>query len=133
MDYSGDDDRRAYENYYLNQCGHGMPVFYGSRMQRGHGIGSIFSGLFRTIFPLIKRIAPVLGRKALQTGIQIASDVAGGQSLKDSAKSRVLGVIEEGINTIAPVDKGQSGSGNRRKRIRRSPKKSKLDIFSKWH
>ena len=80
--YCCNDDRKAYEDYYLNQCGHGMPVFYGARMQRGHGIGSIFSGLFRSIFPVLKRVAPVIGKKALQTGIDIVSDVAAGQSLK---------------------------------------------------
>ena len=92
--YCCDDDRKAYEDYYLNQCGHGMPVFYGARMQRGHGIGSIFSGLFRSIFPVLKRVAPVIGKKALQTGIDIVSDVAAGQSLKESAKSRVTDALE---------------------------------------
>ena len=80
--YCCNDDRKAYEDYYLNQCGHGMPVFYGTRMHRGHGIGSIFSGLFRSIFTVLQRVAPVIGKKALQTGIDIASDVAAGQSLK---------------------------------------------------
>ena len=76
--YCCDDDRKVYEDYYLNQCGHKMPVFYGARMQRGHGLGSIFSGLFRSIFPMLKRVAPVIGKKALQTGIDIVSDVAAG-------------------------------------------------------
>jgi hypothetical protein len=113
--YCCDDDKKAYEDYYVNQCGHGLPVFYGSRTQRGHGIGSIFSGRFRTIFPILKRVAPVIGRKALQTGIQIASDVAGCQSFGDSAKNRVMNVIEEGINKIIPSASNQSGSGIRRK------------------
>jgi hypothetical protein len=134
--YCCDDDRKAYEDYYVNQCGHGLPVFYGSRMQRGHGIGSIFSGLFRTIFPILKRVAPVIGRKALQTGIQIASDVAGGQSFGDSAKARVMNVIEEGINKIVPSESNQSGSGIRRKRKRVNKKttgrkrRQVADIFS---
>ena len=74
--YCCNDDRKTYEDYYLNQCGHGMPVFYGARMQRGHGIGSIFSELFRSIFPVLKRMAPAIGKKALQTDIDIVSDVA---------------------------------------------------------
>jgi hypothetical protein len=136
MKYCCDDDRKAYEDYYVNQCGHGLPVFYGSRIQRGHGIGSIFSGLFRTIFPILKRVAPIIGRKALKTGMQIASDVAGGQSFGDSAKARVMNVIEEGINKIVPSESNQSGSGIRRKR-KRSNKKTTgrkrrkfADIFS---
>ena len=133
--YCCDGDRKAYEDYYLNQCGHGMPVFYGARMQRGHGIGSLFSGLFRSIFPMLKKVAPVIGKKALQTGIDIVSDVAAGQSLKESAKSRVSDALKEGISSFIPTDNAQSGSGFRRKRkhlkkSKTSKKKKSKDIFS---
>ena len=33
MKYCCEDDAKAYENYYVNQCGDGLPVFYGSRTQ----------------------------------------------------------------------------------------------------
>ena len=133
--YCCDDDRKVYEDYYLNQCGHGMPVFYGARMQRGHGLGSIFSGLFRSIFPMLKRVAPVIGKKALQTGIDIVSDVAAGQSLKESAKSRVSDALKEGISSFIQTENIQSGSGFRRKRkhskkSKTSKKKKSKDIFS---
>ncbi len=133
--YCCDDDRKVYEDYYLNQCGHGMPVFYGARMQRGHGLGSIFSGLFRSIFPMLKRVAPVIGKKALQTGIDIVSDVAAGQSLKESAKNRVSDALKEGISSFMPTENTQSGSGIRRKRkhskkSKTSRKKKSKDIFS---
>ncbi len=133
--YCCDDDRKVYEDYYLNQCGHGMPVFYGARMQRGHGLGSIFSGLFRSIFPMLKRVAPVIGKKALQTGIDIVSDVAAGQSLKESAKSRVSDALKEGISSFIQTENTQSGSGFRRKRkhskkSKTSKKKKSKDIFS---
>ena len=139
MKYCCDDDMQAYERYYRNQCGHGLPIFYGAHMQRGHGLGSIFGGLFRSVFPFIKKYAPVIGRKALQTGVRIANDVAEGQSFKDAAKSRLFGALEEGINNFVPQAESQSGSGNRRKRSHRRPpprrkqtkeKKRKLDIFS---
>ena len=132
--YCCDDDMQAYEHYYRNQCGNGLPVFYGARMQKGHGLGR----LFRSVFPFIKKFAPIVGRKALQTGVKIASDVADGQSLKDAAKTRIFGALEEGINTIVFHTDGQSGSGSRRIRSRRhrlshrgqSKEKRKLDIFS---
>jgi hypothetical protein len=126
-------DEGAFEQYYVNQCGGGLPVFVGARMQRGHGIGSIFSGLFRSIFPIIKRVAPVIGKKALQTGVNIISDVAAGQSFKEAAKTRVTDAINEGINSFMPSGGAQSGSGVRQKRTRRGKKKAKkrkLDIFS---
>ena len=133
--YCCDDDRKAYEDYYLNQCGHGMPVFYGGRMQRNHGPGSIFSGLFRSIFPMLKRVAPVISKKALQTGIYIVSDVAAGQSLKESAKSRVSDALKEGISSFISTENTQSGFGFRRKckhskKSKTSRKKKSKDIFS---
>ncbi len=138
---SRDDEARQYENYYVNQCGHGMPVFYGARGQRGHGIGAVLGGLWRTVFPILKRIAPIIGRKVLKTGAQIARDVSDGRSFEESAKTHVLNAVEEGINKIIPAPAPQSGSGIRRraatKRKRQigsgKPKKKRRkrsDIFS---
>ena len=64
--------------------------------------------------------------------------MADGQSLKDAAKTRIFGALEEGINNIVPHTDGQSGFGSQRKRSRRhrpshrgqSKKKRKLDIVS---
>ena len=114
--YCCDNDRKAHEDYYLNQSGHRMSIFYGARKQRGHGIGSIFSGLFRSIFPVLKRVAPVIGKKALQTSIDIVSDMAARQSLKESAKSRVTDAFKEDISSFIPTGNTQSGSGYRKKR-----------------
>lgn len=147
VNYCCDLDKRAYEQYYAGQSGHGLPVFYGARTQRGHGIGSLFSGLFRAVFPILKRVAPVIGRKALETGMQIAGDVASGQSLKESAKTRAVNAIQDTINKFVPVDVDQSGSGSRRRKRSRPAKNKtktkgskkrkvskKLDVFSpQWH
>ena len=66
------------------------------------------------MFPLIKIFAPVIGRKALQTGIQIVNGVAEGRSLKEAVKERVSETIREGINKFSTTS--QSGFGIRRKR-----------------
>ena len=63
------------------------------------------------------------------------SDVAAGQSLKQSAKSRVTYALKEGISSFIPTNNTQSGSGYRRKRKRSkkpktSRKKISKDIFS---
>ena len=120
--YCCEDDVRAYQNYSVNQCRDGLSVFYGSRTQRGCGIGNIFSSLFRPVFSTLKKVGP-----ALQTGMQIATDVASGQSCKESAKthvmdalqegkSHVMDIIQEGTNKIFSVETTQLGSGIRRKR-----------------
>ena len=89
-------------------------MFQGSRGQRGHGFGSVLSGLFRSAVPMLKRI----GKQALTTGAYIASDMLGGKSFNDSARSRV----RQGINSFLPPEDGvseQTGSGRRRRTVKR--------------
>ena len=135
-----DDSRGAYEDYYLQQSGSGLPIFQGSRGQRGHGLGSMLSGLFRSAVPMIKRGLATFGKHALKTGLEIASDVADGASFKDSAKARILPSILPGIKRFADEEifSNQSGSGRRRKTSKRrksskrrkiAKRKSSKDIF----
>ena len=57
-----------YDDYYAQQVGGALPYFAGARVQRGHGFGSLFGGLLRSVAPLIKRGALALGNRALKTG-----------------------------------------------------------------
>ena len=127
-----DASRDLYEKYYLEQSGNGMNVFSGSRGQRGHGLGSMLSGIFRSVVPILQRGLNTFGKHALKTGIDIVSDVAEGRGVKESAKRRV----REGIKRFAsnPFGSNQSGSGKRRKvkRLDTNKKKKKQkfdDIF----
>jgi hypothetical protein len=45
---------------YIHQAGKGYLVFAGRRYQRGHGLGSIFGGLFKAAMPLLKKGAKTL-------------------------------------------------------------------------
>ena len=130
--YCCDASRLAYEDYYMQQSGSGMPMFQGARMQRGHGLGSILSGFFRSAWPLIQTGAKTLGKQVLRTGLQIANDVSEGQRFRDSSMRR----IPEGIKAFASSGNfnTQSGSGRKRrnKRLLRRPiKKIKQDIFGR--
>lgn len=119
-----DASRTFYEDYYVNQSGSGVPVFQGTRMQRGHGLGSVFSGLFRSALPLIARGAKALGKRALQASLQVANDVAEGSSFGDAAKRRFTDGIKTAF-TDANVNL-QSGSGRRkRERVQEKKKKKK--------
>lgn len=72
-----------YSDYFEAQTGAGARtghggishVYVGSPNQRGHGIGSFLGGLFRRIIPLLKQGARTVGKEALRTGINVASDV----------------------------------------------------------
>ena len=108
-----DAQKALFTDYYVNQAGGAMPVFQGSRGQRGHGFGSVLSGLFRSAVPMLKRI----GKQALTTGAYIASDMLGGKKFDESARSRV----RQGINSfLLPEDVSeQTGSGRRRRDVKR--------------
>ena len=112
--YCCDAQKALYTDYYVNQAGGALPVFQGSRGQRGHGFGSVLSGLFRSAVPMLKRI----GKQALTTGAYIASDMLGGKKFDESAKARV----RQGINSFLPPDDDvieQTGSGRRRRVVKR--------------
>ena len=91
---------RSYEDYYVRQVGGALPVFVGGRVQRGHGLGSLFGGLIRSAVPLIKSGAIALWKRALKTGLNVAGDVLSGQSLKNSAKRRVKEAGKDLVSTI---------------------------------
>ena len=130
---------QQYADYYTRQQKGGeMPYFAGSRYQRGHGLGSMLSGLFRRIVPFVRNNAKTWGASLLKTGMQVADDVLQGKRILDSAKQRV----PEGIKQAAQSTKfhfnqsdseeesrkrksQQSGEGIRWKRTRRAKKTKK--------
>ena len=70
----------GFKDYYLNQIGHGMPVFAGTSMQRGHGVGNILRGLLRVALPLVKSV----GKSALKKSAPIIKEV-GTRAIKRGA------------------------------------------------
>ena len=71
-------NHKLYEQYYVNQAkqkGGSLPAFHGARFQWGYGLGSIFRGLFRWAMPHLQQGAKGIGKKALQTGVNVAQDV----------------------------------------------------------
>jgi hypothetical protein len=109
--YSPEDSLQFYEDYYVTQDGYGMsiPIFKGRIVMPGNGIGSLFSGLFRSAIPLLKRGALSAGKKLLTGGVDVLSDIAGGKSLKQSAKSRLK---TAGGELLADVRDTILGRGN---------------------
>ena len=125
-----------YDDYYARQVGGALPYFTGARVQRGHGFGSLFSGLLRSVAHLIRRGAVALGKRALTTGAQIASDVVAGQNVKKAAKRRATAagryLMESLLNT-------SPSPGKRMKRIKQAAhrrhvisnkRRPRSDVFS---
>jgi hypothetical protein len=109
--YCCDASRDMVLDYYTRQSGGGVPYFEGFRGQRGHGLGSLLSGLWRSAVPILKRGLSFFLPAALRTGAKIANDVADGRPFMESAKSHVT----DRINEYVPGLIGQSGSGRRRR------------------
>lgn len=120
------------EDYYCNQVGGNF--FQGHAYQRGYGF---FGDLRRFITPLAVRAGKYLGKELWRTGKGVLTDVAGGSSLKDSARSH-LGAASKRIKAdVLHRLQQQHGKGIKRKPVRKSvqckKKRRKItthDIFS---
>ena len=114
-------NQKLYEEYYLNQAkqkGGNLPAFHGARFQRGFGLGSIFKGLFRWAVPHLKQGAKMLGKKALQTGVNVAQDVLAGENLKKAVKRQ--GKKALGLTSQNSPQSGAGKKGTKRKAQRRN-------------
>ena len=82
---------KLYEDYYVNQVGHGLPVFVGGggrRLYRGHGFGSLLAGIGRAVVPLLKKGGKALLKEGARTGLRVAQDVMSGKRLGSALKQR---------------------------------------------
>lgn len=122
--YCCDSSRQTYENYYLAQSGDGLPIFVGSRGQRGHGLGSMLSGLFRSAAPVVKSGLATLGKSALKTGLNIARDVLDGEPVGQAAKKRLSETIKEHVQGKKPPNNNRRAAVHKVKR-----RKVHSDIF----
>ena len=107
-----------YDDYYAQQVGGALPYFAGARVQRGHGFGSLFAGLLRSVAPLIKRGALALGNRALKTGAQIAGDVLSGENIRTAAKRRTNTAGRDLLQSLLTTPPG--------KRVKRAAPKKRI-------
>lgn len=66
-----------------------MDPFRGQRYMKGHGLGSIFAGLFRRALPFMKEGGKYLAKQALRTGTNTVYDILQGEAPKQALKRRV--------------------------------------------
>ena len=115
-------NHKLYEQYYVDQAkqkGGNLPAFHGARFQRGYGLGSIFKGLFRWAMPHLQQGAKMLGKKALQTGVQVAQDVLGGENVKTVTKKRAKQALG-----LPSQNSSQSGAGKKAIKRKAEPRKN---------
>lgn len=120
-----------YTEYYLNQAGSGFgSVYAGGIYQKGHGVGSFLSGLFRCVFPLIKSGSAVVGKELLKSGANIISDIGRNECPEGVIKKRGKETIDNLSRIVAEKMFGSGFSGAPCKRLQsassaRGGKKSK--------
>ena len=113
-----------------------FPVYRGVRQQRGHGIGGLFRGLFRTVAPMLKKGLTHVGKRALTAGANALSDISENNTpIKEALKKQV----KSELNSLNPINMMQSmnavSSKKTRKRAatpkKRKAKRKKVNKFAK--
>ena len=107
-----------YIQHYVNQAGTGIAGYEGVRYQRGH---NFFGRAIKFLFPVLK----FLGRHALSTGINVASDVLENEKpFKESVKQRLKGGVRDmGLDVLDAARQIQLGKGLKRVKRRKSAKR----------
>lgn len=142
-------NQKLYEQYYLDQAkqrGGSLPAFHGARFQRGYGLGAIFKGLFRWAVPHLKQGAKVLGKKALQAGMNVAQDVAEGENVGKAVRKRTIqavgellpqkpseeqaGAVRKGTNRPVRTNSVSSPSTKKRKTAPQKKQQGTYPLFS---
>ena len=76
----------------------GITVFRGSpipHVQYGRGLVSLFKSAARVVKPLAARVVRYAGRRGLETGIGILTDVLSGEDVKTAAKRRASAAFQQ--------------------------------------
>ena len=122
-----------------------MNYHTGPRFQRGHGIGSLLSGLFRGFAPVFKSVvkSPILkkvGKQALNfgrdTAMDIAADIIEGKNPADTANERLSLARKSVAQSLRDTTHPKKGRAKKRRttvRVKPYPTKRKkkqyVDIF----
>lgn len=113
-----DPQTNLYLNYYTTQSGGALPAFTGARRgQYGAGLGDIFRGIFRTLFPIAAHGASAFLNETLR------AKEGGSGSWAQAAKSAISPTAHSILsNTLQTLQNGaqQSGGGQGRRRRRRN-------------
>lgn len=115
---------KVYTKYYLLQAGGGMSdighlYVQPHILQSGSGIGSIFSGLFKFLRPMISTGLNEIKNQSFKTGAAILRDASTKpikEVLKEQGKLAVQDLAKKGLEKLS---KPQEGTGCCKKTIKR--------------
>ena len=119
-----------WDSFYIRQAqqaGFGLEAFQcSSNFQRGYGLASLFRTLFKLAVPIAKKAGATIGREALRTGTDIATDYLAGQDLATAAKTRARqGAYRLATRAQSHFAQTGSGRGPRRRKATSVGKKTR--------
>ena len=89
-------------------------IYRGVPYQRGRGLGGLFRGIWNVAVPILRSIGADVGKEALQSAAQLASDVAQGEDIKQSLKRNTARATRNVLQSTAKKldnQQQQVGSG----------------------
>lgn len=108
-----------------------LPYFRGARVQRGYGLGSMLKGIWKSAVPLLKAGTKYLGKRALQTGVNVAQDVMAGKSLKTASAAQAKKIKRRLVESMdAPPVKRKTKKKNDKKVNKKTRRKKKAFIYT---
>jgi hypothetical protein len=82
-------DCERYFDYYQTQARGIGGGFKGSRSQKGCGLGSFLSGIFRRVYPYLKQGVKSLGGELLDTGTNLLRSKLNNENMKESLEKHL--------------------------------------------
>lgn len=126
-------------NLILRHYQHGGIVPYqGHLVQRGYGIGNLFSSVFRSVVPLakkylipnLKKATKYVAPRLIESGLDVLGDVAlRKKNIKQALKERGQERLQELEEKISEMNKIKRKKPKSKKAIPVRRKKRKKDIF----
>lgn len=109
-------DTDRYFEYYQSQARGIGGGFKGVRSQKGNGLGSFLSGIFRRVLPYLKQGAKTLGSELLDTGTNLLRSKLNNEDMKESMDKHLSNAGRNlGVKAASGV-KAMLGMGYKRKR-----------------
>lgn len=128
-----------YTKYYSQQTGGGVanyefsPIHMPRVYQRGRGVGSIFSSLWRFLQPLLKTGATYASKELLETGSDILNGIINQKPLNNVLADRSIKIVDQIRDKTAEKIKKMAGAGRKRRRCDNKQHLSKKAIMKKEH
>lgn len=106
---------KIFSEYYLSQAQGGAGftnIYSGPSFQSGNGIGSFLGGLFRSVWPILKRGVNTVGKQSLKTAANILTDISDNKNFKQSLNERSKEGARVLTNKLINTMKGEGISNN---------------------